>query len=206
MVSRDPRVLEYMPKPPMVCYSRTKNIRDIAVRSKVPPSNYRQARRQARQGFQKCGKRADCCVCSHSYNATTHTCNHTGETFRIKNTISCDTPGVIYSVSCVKQTGECVRLKGPQYIGYTTRPGKTRFSEHIGSVIQACQSDTQKPVGVHYRLPGHSHSDMVFLPIERVHNRDKFVLEARESFWIKQYSSVKTKPVDQLEHGLNLEP
>ena len=204
LVSRDPRVLDYMPKPPMVCYSRTKNLRDILVRSKVPPPQYRQARRQARQGFHKCGKRADCCVCPHSCSTTRHTCNFTGESFPINGSISCNTAGVIYSVSCTKQTGVCAQLKGPQYIGCTSRPAKTRFSEHLGSVTQQCQLNTQKPVGVHFRGAGHSHSDMVFLPIERVHSRDQFVLEARESYWIKKYNSVKTQPVNQIEHGLNL--
>ena len=102
MVSRDPRVLEYMPKPPMVCYTRTKNLRDILVRAKIPPSNYRQNRRQVRSGFRKCGKRVDCCVCQHSENSCSHTCNFTGDTYDIKNNLSCDTPGVIYSVSCTK--------------------------------------------------------------------------------------------------------
>ena len=97
-----------------------------------------------------------------------------------------------------------LQLKGPQYIGCTSRPAKTRFSEHLGSVTQQCQLNTQKPVGVHFRGAGHSHSDMVFLPIERVHCRDQFVLEARESYWIKKYNSVKTQPVNQIEHGLNL--
>ena len=184
-MSRDPRVLDYMPKPPMVCYSRTKNLRDILVRSKVPPPQYRQARRQARQGFHKCGKRADCCVCPHSCSTTGHTCNFTGESFPINGSISCNTAGVIYSVSCTKQTGVCAQLKGPQYIGCTSRPAKTRFSEHLGSVTQQCQLNTQKPVGVHFRGAGHSHSDMVLLPIERVQSRDQFVLEARESYWIK---------------------
>ena len=36
--------------------------------------------------------------------------------------------------------------------------------------------------------------------------RDQFVLEARESYWIKQYKSLKNKPVNQIEHGLNLVP
>jgi hypothetical protein len=206
LVSRDPRVLDYMPKPPMVCYSRTKNLRDILVRSKVPPPQYRQARRQVQQGFHKCRKRADCCVCPHSTNTTTHTCNFTGESYPIKGSLSCDTSGVIYSVTCTKQTAVCAQLRGPQYIGCTGRPAKTRFSEHLGSVTQQCQLNTQKPVGVHFRVAGHSHSDMVFLPIEKVHSRDKFVLEARESFWIKQYNSVKIKPVNQIEHGLNLIP
>ena len=42
-----------MPKPPMVCYTRTKNLRDILVRAKVTPSRYRQGRRQARTGVRK---------------------------------------------------------------------------------------------------------------------------------------------------------
>ena len=61
-----------------------------------------------------------------------------------------------------------------------------------------------KPVGYHFRLPGHSHCEMKFLPIERVQNKDKFILEARESFWIEKYKCLKRKTVDQLEHGLNL--
>ena len=105
---------------------------------------------------------------------------------------------MIYSVSCVKQSGACAQLKGPQYVGYTSRPGKVRFSEHLGSATQQCQQDTQKPVGLDFSV--------VYLPIERVHTRDKFVFQARESFWIKQYNSVKIKSVNQIEAGLNLTP
>ena len=46
----------------------------------------------------------------------------------------------------------------------------------------------------------------VILPIERVHSKDQFVLEARESYWIKQYPSVKTRPVNQIDHCLNVAP
>ena len=62
-----------------------------------------------------------------------------------------------------------------------------------------------KPVGVHFRLPGHSHSDMVALPIERVRSQCRFVMEAREKFWIKKYDSVKVLAVEDIESGLNLE-
>ena len=89
-------------------------------------------------------------------------------------------------------------------MGCTTRPAKVRFGEHVGSVTQPSQANTNKPVGVHFRLPGHSHSDMVFLPIEKVRNKDKFVLEAREAYWIKKYDCIKTNPVGEIEHGLNL--
>jgi hypothetical protein len=116
----------------------------------------------------------------------------------------CDTTGVIYSVTCSKQTRMCAHLRGPQYIACTSRPAKTRFSEHLISATQQCQMNTQEPVEVHFRETGHSHSDLVVLSIERVHTRDQFVLEARESYWIKQYKSVKNKPVNKIEHGLNL--
>ena len=61
-----------------------------------------------------------------------------------------------------------------------------------------------KPVGVHFRLPGHTHSDMVALPIERVRTKCRFVLEARERYWIEKYSSVKLLTVQEIESGLNI--
>ena len=97
----------------------------------------------------------------------------------------------------------CARLK-PQYIGCTSRPAKVRFSEHLGSAVQPSQADTTKPVGVHFRSAGHNHSVMSFLPIEKVRSKDRFVLEAREAFWIDKYKSVKNQPADIIEYGLNL--
>ena len=91
---------------------------------------------------------------------------------------------MVYTVTCGKQSGECGQL-GPQYVGCTARAGKVRFSEHVGSATQPSQANTTKPVGEHFRSAGHSHADMKFLPIEQVRKRDRFVLEARESFWIK---------------------
>ena len=111
----------------------------------------------------------------------------------------------MYTVTCAKQTGECGQL-GPQYVGCTERVGKVRFSEHVGSATQQCQVNTIKPVGVHFRLPGHSHREMVILPIEKVRSKDRFILEARESYWITKYSAVKVDEVGVIEHGLNLRP
>ena len=71
-------------------------------------------------------------------------------------------------------------------------------------MTQPGQAETTKPVGVHFRLPGHSHSDMSILPIEKVRSSDKCILEAREQFWIDKYQAVKTQTVEQVEHGLNL--
>ena len=204
LVGRDPHTVDYMSKPPRVAYTRTKSIQDIVVRSKVPPPTSRQSRRQVTMGFRKCDARANCSTCSHSVNTTTHTCNHTSETFPIASTITCTTSGVVYCVSCVKGSGECARCKGPQYIGCTERAVKTRFSEHVGSVTQPGQANTNKPVGVHFRSAGHTHADMSVIPIEKVRSKDRFVLEARERYWIGKYESVKVHAVDVIEHGLNL--
>ena len=65
-------------------------------------------------------------------------------------------------------------------------------------------SNTSKPVGVHFRAAGHTHCHMRVLPIEKVRSSDRFVLEARESYWINKYNSVKALPVDTMEHGMNM--
>ena len=155
-------------------------------------------------GFKKCDQRVDCSVCAHSANSTSHTCNSTGEKFPITSSLSCLTPWVVYSVSCDKGSGQCAQVKGPQYIGCSERPFKKRFSEHLGTATQQCHKDTVKPVGAHFRLPGHEHSDMIALPIEKIRTRCRFVMEARERFWIKNYNSVKLLTVEEIESGLNM--
>ena len=81
---------------------------------------------------------------------------------------------------------------------------KVRFSEHLGSVTQQSQANTAKPVGVHFRSAGHTQADMVVQPVEKVRSKDRFILEARERFWIEKYSAVKTQSVEVVEHGLKL--
>ena len=61
----------------------------------------------------------------------------------------------------------------------------------------------QQTCRVHLRSAGHSHDDMVFQPIEKVRSKDRFVLEARERFWIKRYQAVETQAVGVVEHGIN---
>ena len=203
LMSRDPSARSYMPLPPRVSYTRTSSLRDILVRAKVPPQPCR-GRRTATLGFKKCDQRQDCSVCPHSTNSTSHTCNSTGEKFPINSSLSCLTPWVVYSVSCDKGSGQCAQVKGPQYIGCSERPFKKRFSEHLGTVTQPCHKDTVKPVGAHFRLPGHDHSDMVAMPIEKIRTKCRFVMEARERYWIKKYNSVKLLSVEEIESGLNM--
>ena len=79
---------------------------------------------------------------------------------------------------------------------------KTRLSKHIGSATLDSQADTTKPVGRHFRLPGHDSSHMKFLVFEKVFSRDRHVLEARERFWREQYDYInKTQALVRLGFG-----
>ena len=81
-----------------------------------------------------------------------------------------------------------------------------RFSSHLGSATQPCQLETVKPVGRHFRLPGHDpHSDLVMLPIEKVSSKEPFLRKARESFYIDLFNTKKKHSVFNVEHGLNLD-
>ena len=74
---------------------------------------------------------------------------------------------------------------------------------HLGTAKDRAQADTVKPVGRHFRLPGHNPDrDMVLIPIEKI--QEPFTRKARESFYIHKFSSLKRFSVTEIEHGLNL--
>ena len=95
----------------------------------------------------------------------------------------------------------------PTYVGEcgdgVTSSFTHRFATHMGSATQQSLEDTSKPVGRHFRLPGHEpYSDLAMLPIEKS-GKDPFLRKARESYYIKKFQSVILKSV--IEHGLNLD-
>ena len=127
---------------------------------------------------------------------------------KITQHITCQGAGV-YILLCKKSTGPCTALC-PTYIGITGegegRSFTQRLGQHLGSATNPSQVETIKPVGRHFRLPGHeAHSDMMMLPIELVRG-DIFLLRARETYNILKFKTEKQKGVLELEHGLNLDP
>ena len=89
-------------------------------------------------------------------------------------------------------------------MGETGKTAKWRCARHIGTATNPSQADTTLPVGVHFRLPGHSHVDLQFTPIEKIQSKDPFVRRIRERLYIQQFETVKLKDTDIIEHGLNL--
>ena len=180
---RNPEVEQWLTRAPMVAYQRPPNLRDHLVRAKLPPVDRRKgAGRGPRQGFRRCGK-TRCLCCLYSVESRNHTCSVTGETWRIKECISCQDSNIVYSITCNHRAGRC--KDAPQYVGMVgdTRPCRDRCTEHRGAVNN--KRDTA--VGEHFNLPGHGLEDLIFLPIEKVHSKDPFVIEARERFWIQKY-------------------
>ena len=204
LLDRDPRTKEYMPEPPMVAYSRTRNLKEIIIRSTLPPKG-RKGRTPA-PGFKLCG-RANCACCQHAESATNFS-GKTGEKFDITSPISCHDTNVVYLVRCDKTSGACLQAGQPTYVGVCTRPVRERCGEHFGSATWPSQVDTEKPVGAHFRLPGHkAQRDFTFLPIEKVVSKDPMVKLARESYWIRKLGTMKeNKDRKVIEFGLNLDP
>ena len=91
LLSRDIDVREYFPEPPLVTYTRTKNLRDLVFRAQVP-NLLRRGLRLARP--------PNCALCLHSVNATTYTCPVSGATAKITQHITCQSAGV-YLILCM---------------------------------------------------------------------------------------------------------
>ena len=86
-------------------------------------------------------------------------------------------------------------VKNNLYVGLTKRKDKKGWGEQKTSAKPLLQASS-KPVGKHFSLKGHEVHDMKFVVIEKIRNKNPFVLKARESYWIKQY--------DAINHGLNI--
>ena len=184
LVQRNPEVKEWMVRAPMVAHLRPPNLRDVLVRAKLPPVDRRQgAGRRSQPGFRKCGK-ARCLSCVYSNNTRTHTSTLTGQTWPIKQSITCEDANVVYNVTCSHGAGPCLR-RPAQYVGKVgpTRACRIRCTEHRGAVNHHWDTG----VGEHFNLPGHDLANFNFLPFEKVRSSDPFVVETRESYWIEKY-------------------
>ena len=77
---------------------------------------------------------------------------------------------------------------------YSPQTMKT-LNKHLNFGMIFTHINTTLPVGEHFRLPGHSVSDMVFMPVERIFSSNVFVRKARERNLINQ--------LDLISNGMN---
>ena len=101
-VKVSPDLKKVLPSPPMISFSRPKNLRDILVRAQLPPKTRGQNLRR-RVGFKRCNM-LRCETCPYTKNTTTHT-NNFNKSYPITEELSCFTENTIYSLTCTKGSG-----------------------------------------------------------------------------------------------------
>ena len=175
----NPIMKKIFPEPPMVCWTRPKNLREYLIRAKLPREVTVRRSRRNNTGFRHCDR--DCIMCKFSPKFIDHIVSSvTKEKVPIQSNLTCVSKNVIYSITCTKQEGNC--KSKPQYIGQTKRRVCDRFSEHKNSI----KKDSNKPVGKHFSIPGHQQCDLQIIPFEEIRSKNPFVRLSREKFYIRK--------------------
>ena len=182
----------------MVCNSRPKNLKDDLIRARLPPKNRKSKRRKA-DGFYPCWE-FGCHLCPFTGGNKKQRVikevkiSKTGEMIPIKGVITCKSENIIYDLHCTKEDRTCPHR--PQYIGTSGKSGETRFRGHKATVTQECHKNTKTPVGSHFRQPGHSLSDLEFIPFEKCYGNEQIRL-ARESMYIQLFGTMEFPGLNQ---------
>ena len=150
MVGDDKRLLKVFPEPPMVCYTRSKNLREVVCKARLPPARIG---RPAEDGFKRCG-RSKCRLCPYTnlrpgQVLKSVVISNTGEELMIKGSMTCTSSNMLYLGTCSKGDRTCPDR--PQYCGETGQSAEDRFCGHRNTVIQDCYENTTLPVGEHFR-------------------------------------------------------
>lgn len=177
---QNPQMKKIFPEPPMVCWTRPKNLREFLIRAQLPKDN-RPSRNKF--GFKQCG--FNCMLCKFSPRFVDNIVSSvTHESIPILSYLTCDTENVIYCITCTKDNGKC--KEHPQYIGQTGRKAVKRFAEHKNSI----SPNAITSVGQHFSESGHNFSHLQFIPFEQIKSNNPWVRLAREKFYIRKLESV----------------
>ena len=185
MVSRDPKMQETFPDPPLVAYKVAPNLKSKIIRAKVPTPPPARPRRTV-PGMKRCGK-PNCPTCPYIQTGNTFKATATNYKVDLYREMDCNTRNIIYAITC--NLDRC----GQQYIGQTGRSLRDRFSQHCNYVDRNMEA-----TGRHFNLPGHQKSDMCVTICEKVHSNNVWVREEIESKHIRKantyYRGINLKP------------
>ena len=178
----------------MIAYRQPDNLRKLICRAKLYNVGNFKTKRQTRTdapGWSNC--QTNCKICP--YTLPKSTVLHglvSKETQIIKQNVNCNSNNCIYYWRCVKEN--CKEHPEIEYIGKTKRKFKDRFAEHRDYVKS---ENLTQPAGEHFNSKGHSVAHLKGMVVEKVSNRDPFILETREKMYIQKF--------DTFNHGLNKE-
>ena len=120
MVGQNQYLSEVFKQPPLTAFRRQRNLRDILIKSKVPPPRPLHPKRQIK-GMAPCNKPCPACPYVERGNEVKI---YEERAWKINRKINCDTFNWIYMIQCIKNRCE------ERYIGLTKRIIKFRIAEH----------------------------------------------------------------------------
>ena len=176
MVSQNKYLAEVFVEPPLTAYRRQNNLRDMLIKSKVPPPPPIHPRRVVK-GMTKCAK--NCTACPFVLKGKAIKIDKKN-TWKIERPVNCNTFNCIYMIECEKD------MCKQRYIGQTGRILKFRIDEHRGYVSNQV---TSKATGAHFNLPGHSLANMKFTVLEQVKYNSEPYRREREKYHINQFNT-----------------
>ena len=176
------RMAKVLPVPPVVGERNCKSLRNILMPSSLPVP------RDPSPGCFKCD--AKCIICKeHLAEGLTFRSQATGETFTLRDRVSCETSSLVYLLYCDRHCPHS------QYVGRTKNTLKQRFYVHRTHI----NKNTGTHVTEHFNQPNHTLQNMKCLVIEKVYSRDVGDMEKRESFWMKKLKTVFPDGLNTLE-------
>lgn len=172
---------------PRLVFKRPPNLRNLLVRAHLPPLTPPHFLQSVPHGNYRCG---NCTQCNFTQKTTIFRHPRTGKSFKIRGVITCNTANVVYMLKC-----PC----GLAYVGKTTRPLKTRISEHRSNIRTR---DTKSPVALHFTQASHSVASLRYCGIELVKTPSRGgnvnqLLLRREAFWIYTLDTLAPKGLNE---------
>ena len=192
ILTEDAEMKKVFPAPPLVCYQRVQNIREMIVKAKLPTSSTRSSTRikDSKNGFKPCMK-PNCPVCDQleikGKLVKTVQCSSTGEEVEVKGKLTCSTTNLVYCITC--------RKGGPasQPIHSTSVRRASHWLSGSGGTRGRWYRRARKataPVGIHFGQPGHSIHDLEIIPLEKIRQENSLLRKIRESFYIQKFNCV----------------
>ena len=179
LMDNSQRASKAIPEPALVAERNCHSLRTLLMPTTLPPPP------DATPGSFKCGKKK-CVLCRvHIREGNTFTSSQTGETFTIRQKLTCDSSNVVYLLYC----DICMHS---QYVGETETSLKTRFYQHRSNI----NKNKGTHVTTHFNKTKHTLDNLKCMAIEKVHVVSKAMRLEREDFWRKKLKT--TYP-----HGLN---
>ena len=150
---QDQYIKEVFKQPLLTAFRRQRNLRDILIKSKVPPALIRYPQRHIK-GMNKCGQ--NCTACPYVMADNKVKVNDKEE-WKIESNVTYSTFNCVYMFHCDKCGKRC--------IGETGRIFRARLSDHRGYINNQVISAT---TGDHFNLPGHSLANLKVMILENV--------------------------------------